>query len=1493
MPDVHDRGTRVPGYLGRVLAPSGPPAGTCFQTEPGVLVTAHHVLSDIGAGHEGAPVRVDPLAGGEAFEGTVTAVDAVHDLAVIRAERGLPSSVTGWARAEIQEPGTEVLVTGVPEVPDEHDYRHLDTRGTYEGGTLRDDEVPLARIRADAVFRGMSGAPVRRMRDDRVVGVLIARYNSADDWLRNSTWAARSEDLARLLAGTAPISLLPPSVRTHAQELARQEGMRYLTDDELPFVSPDAVHDAAPANVLARLETGPSPGRPGHEDAVRGVLLIGVAGAGKTRTCFEVAKLAEQRQWRVFHVEADARLSAEELGAVVAEQRERRVLLVFDYLDGYTALDLEGLSERLRDTRTEVACLASTRPGSVDAALRQHPGIELTRIELQQDEAYQDRVCQAIFDHVAGEDAELPDRPRLAQLCGNRPVIALLIAREIRARLQEGLDVSELSSLRNIDLLRWLTRRIQEDFGGEVDGEAGAAEMETLLLASSVAAAACPQDRVAVENVVDAYLDGRGGATRRRDGPGVVARLVKLGWLLDSRGRLDIVHDIVADQLLHRALMPDGFDLLGGTARELLTSFLHSARTFDRAAAHLRRWSADLGDDRDQLRETYRRWLRGNATRLGELLADDHEAGLQTLLGLLSAEPWRDPSAEAWDALVAPWLRGVAGGRPELVRVLLASSVRNTAHAVPARLAAEALAWAEGNGDWEDASPVFESLLRASGLPAEQAPACVAAALGRLADHGTAPSAAGVLAALLARDDLESGAAAEALVQALAWVLANPRLPRTFLVLSALLLRDDLSRRQRDRVVGDALSWLRSFGRLANHFPALMLRRLLLAPGLTTRLAGLVVRCSLDWLGHSGDKEDASHVLEALLKRQDLEREQVDAVASKALAWASAKGASNSVSFVLPPLLGRHDLGAEQSAAAVDAALAWLHGPATRSQSFVLAPLLNRTDLDERQIADALDRALAWLHVHHTDEFGQFVLTPLLDRPALPRDERHAAVDMAVAWLGLWGADERARFVLKALLQLRGFPGRAHDRILYLALAWLELHQPTLHAAFVLQALLDRRDIDEATRDAALHHAMAWLEIHLPAEQGSFVLQALVKRRDLDPGSTLDVVTAALGWLEKYLSTEHASFVLQALVKRRDLDADPALRVVTTALEWLSTHDTDPNARFVLAPLLAGLAPGADQVPRATDLAHTWLTANGTVIEAGFVLDPLLARHDLDRGARVRGVARALAWLETHGRAESAWRVLASLTACSESEADPKTAERDLIRIPAARGPGPAPSQGSRPAVPRPPTMGAGIVRHASGWLDRHGVDEHGRQVLAGLLRRTDIPPALLPELASAAVDRLDAVEGADYDLLCALLLRDDLDPEHRRRALDHAVAWSRDHRTGKGTARITRILLGHPGLDADRRAETVAGALEWLGEHGPGWPLVIPLLDVPDLGAGQAETAVDHALAALEAVDAPNEPADRVIRRLRTRPGLTGEQRERFAAVCGRLDGARDARGT
>ncbi|MGH3821473.1 MAG: CHAT domain-containing protein [Pseudonocardiaceae bacterium] len=198
---------RVPGFLGRVLDGSAQPVGTCFQVVSGVLVTAWHVLEDLGVGDVDAVVSIDPLQGGESRQAQVRRVDPVHDLAVLSVSEPLPACMTGLTTTDEVELDTPISITGVSHVDDPgHSHRYLDASGEWRGGTTRDDQIPLGRLWSADVVLGMSGAPVRR-RDGAVVGVVSARYNSSDDWLRGTVWVARVENLALLLHGLADVTI--------------------------------------------------------------------------------------------------------------------------------------------------------------------------------------------------------------------------------------------------------------------------------------------------------------------------------------------------------------------------------------------------------------------------------------------------------------------------------------------------------------------------------------------------------------------------------------------------------------------------------------------------------------------------------------------------------------------------------------------------------------------------------------------------------------------------------------------------------------------------------------------------------------------------------------------------------------------------------------------------------------------------------------------------------------------------------------------------------------------------------------------------------------------------------------------------------------------------------------------------------------------------------------------------------------------------------------
>ncbi len=200
---------RIPAYLGRILTDEGISAGTCFQVSPGVLVTAWHVLNDLGRDAEGDTVNIDALNdASELATAQVIRVDPLHDLAVLRVDTPLPESVVGWFATDWVPLNDPVVVTGVAEVDDPgHEYGHLDAPGHWAGGTTRDRQVPLGRLSAKDVMKGMSGAPVRRISDDRLVGVVSARYNAADGWLEHSVWVTRTEDVERLLADVTAVTV--------------------------------------------------------------------------------------------------------------------------------------------------------------------------------------------------------------------------------------------------------------------------------------------------------------------------------------------------------------------------------------------------------------------------------------------------------------------------------------------------------------------------------------------------------------------------------------------------------------------------------------------------------------------------------------------------------------------------------------------------------------------------------------------------------------------------------------------------------------------------------------------------------------------------------------------------------------------------------------------------------------------------------------------------------------------------------------------------------------------------------------------------------------------------------------------------------------------------------------------------------------------------------------------------------------------------------------
>lgn len=161
-------------------------------------------------------------------------------------------------------------------------------------------------------------------------------------------------------------------------------------------------------------------------------------------------------------------------------------------------------------------------------------------------------------------------------MCGQRPIIALLIAQELESRPKARSTALELGPPRPVDLLIWLQQRTKQDFDEPAK--------ETLLLASAVAAASCEQDQDAVENAVEQFLAIWSDTTFREGPEGVVGRLLHLGWLVESGQGLDTIHDVVTDEFLRMAIFPSGNTVLGDVLKTLLSAFLASVQTFSVAS---------------------------------------------------------------------------------------------------------------------------------------------------------------------------------------------------------------------------------------------------------------------------------------------------------------------------------------------------------------------------------------------------------------------------------------------------------------------------------------------------------------------------------------------------------------------------------------------------------------------------------------------------------------------------------------------------------------------------------------------------------------------------------------------------------------------------------------------------------------------------------------------------------------------------------------------
>ncbi|MCH6160538.1 trypsin-like peptidase domain-containing protein [Streptomyces marispadix] len=1287
-------------------------------------------------------------------------------------------------------------------------------------------------------WSGMSGAVV--FSGGRIIGVVTEHHPAEGGRLtasRVDTWkqlvadddrfrhleellGSGSLDPAALPDAAAPPVHLPEGVRTHRQELANGINQRkYLTNRQVPFVSPGETHEADPENLLDRLSAMSTPGsRPGD----LGVVLVGAAGSGKTRTCFEVAEKAHERGWSVLHVGREATASAEELADAVAalHSRGEDVLLVLDYLDRYTDLDHDFANkvEDRRTSRARLACIASLRPGAVQNVEDREQLRLFETIEVCQEESHQQSVTRGIVAKAAPAAVYAYGTDEVAAVCGTRPVLALLIARAIEYRVLDGEeDVLPLPGLRNDrDLSYWLKQRTREDFG----------DARTGLLASAVAAAACTQHSDAVHDAVAAFLERHGDRDFTGGDVGVVGHLRDLGWLLESDGELDVLHDFVADELLQQALLPTRTRLEGATAATMFSAFLVSLRTFRLAAGHIRRWSTDLETGkREDVRRVCDNWLRREgAEALARLAADEAdlaESG-RMLLALLSGPPWQSGAVAAWDRLVTPWLKRAEDaeyaeeGAAHLAHTFLADAVRNTSDSVPERLSAAALTWTEEHPDRRrETRTVLEALLRAPGLCADHRAEAARRAVDWLGAHGTTWAARplALTETLLTRDDLPEGTAEEAVRRGLDVAESHLPVPATAHVLDAVLR---VSRR-----------------------PALQ-------PGPRERVLVLALR----WVRRHPGSDAASFVLAPLLQQPDLDDARTQAVFDRSLDWLGDRRTAPLATFVLRHLLKHPALTGKRLGNATGIAMDWLaERGGDRYATFLLTPLLLRSDHGQ-DTGTLVALGLDWLKAHHHREEAHFLLRAVLEQPRLPEGAPESAAAYARAWLGKddHGVTENARSVLSPLLKRREL-SHTYDHCAA-ALRWLgvEANLGSEQASFVLGPLLNHPALGPHTRDAG-KIALRWLDRHPQSENVSYVLGPLLSLygfdgdcegeraggRDGEPGAVGRgaEATGVRGGAEAGGVGRGA----EAVSVRRGAEAGGGADPVALGFDWLAGHGTSPAARFVLAPLLRPDRAGA----RAAPSALAWLGTgdNSTLNDALYVLERLLTCPGLDSDLTSEAVAHALDWLDVHHASPGALRVREPLLRGPLTELPLR--DRTVTRVLDCAGHGHLSLSGSilrrlLDLGPLSPGPAAALARSAWERADAQA-SKGALETLAWALGRDDVPSDALEKLADLALQRLDGdqlLSNSRTKLLRALLSRTDLDATRSAEAVSRALAWL----DARGDVSFAGVILGlllrrrdvigrtgppgteaAPGAEGGHHAEggpgrLVATAFEWLGVH-------------------------------------------------------------------------------
>ncbi|MFD8012534.1 caspase family protein [Streptomyces sp. NPDC058955] len=1199
---------------------------------------------------------------------------------------------------------------------------------------------------------------------------------------------------------------------------------RNLTPECLPYVSPGQDHETEPSRLFRRLRASDD----------RGVLLTGAAGTGKTRTVLEVGRVALDADWRVLHLRPGGKeVTTEIVDEVLAE--DTPALVVMDYLHHYVRndgprLDLTTLRYQLlpaaRLQGIKVAFLATGRPGWLRKSDELHLYELFDEVELRQDEEFQRRVAEQALTRLAPTAVARLGMDRMWEICGHRPVIALLIAREVERRFEDG-SLPDLAGLRaSGELSTWLRSRLEEDDLGVVrsgDDRRRATTFQQvpaseLLVAAAAAAAACPQRYAEVVAAAQAALPR--ASEDAPEAEEVVETLLDLGWL-QRTGPADTVttaHDIVCDQLVESVILPPGSrspDRRGTTS--LLDASLTGPRTLGRYATNLARLMNDLTPrSRDAVSELLDRWFTENAAAIGDAMRRDADTGGYALGALVYGPPWSQAAVRNWQEVAGPWLDEY--GDHADARHLLHSGLSRLPAESAALLVPAAVRWLDAYGWRQDASYVLGPLLNRTDLPDGLSP-FLENAVGWIKLHGRSREAHFVLGALVTRSDLTSHQVRKAVLAALHWCENAMAARQTGTILHPLLVRRDLTNDEVRRAFAASYGWV---GRhLDLEISSKVVVALLEHPDLPREEIRYAATLALEWLEHHGETRHANRVLHPVLGRRGAGRPQLRQTVDHALRWLSSHAVEHDADFLIRRLLEGDDLTPEERGVVAGFGVAWLEAHAEdKDPDFLIRTLLEGDDLTLEERGVVAGFGVAWLEAHAEEENASFIMSKLLSRSDLAEEQTRLVIGLATSWLELHGLKPTAGFVLSYLLPREDLPAVEAHRAVVLALGWLSEHREVKDASYVLPALLARPELGGVHAEQGIASALAWLRAYHLADTADRVLRPLLRRCELKPADVRSAVRYTARWLELHRRHKIAGSLLGALLARDDLTAAEAATGVEEGLTWLERYCPGNGTDQLLPELLRrpGLTP--EQRGQVAAFAELRERQDPTLRLEVQQLCKALADHPARTDEeRLRDLVRAVEWLEEHATERQALHLLTA-----------------VLRQPVLRDAEPAEGYAER------------VVASALGWLERHGTTITATYLIQTLLKTPGLPDAQLDAVVTYSLRWLVTYEDqprARYVL--ELLLTH---PELNERQLDDsallAIGWLRHRAATVEAGSLAERLLECPRLVENRVRDTVAITRGWLARYHAmkeaGFVLT-PLVARGDLTDGEWEWVLPRAL--------------------------------------------------